>query len=170
VVAAGWRFQVWVRQTEVNSTQQARGRVLSVHARAAVHVLPCPGELHLTSAHTHTYDTTSHLTHSAPIDLTSIDLTYIHSPLNPFQSLPPLPLPAVYPRSAYRKHLSKPGAAGPENHQASRGNHFPASNGHTLDTTTPHSHVEISSFSPYEWPAPPSPLEHEVVIRVPKVA
>ena len=107
-----------IRQTEVKST--------TLHAAAGCFrcmlELLCLARASYTSLrHTHTYTIPSHLTspHSGPIDLTSLDRPHLHPHL--FQSLPPLPLTAVCPRSAYRKHLSKPGVAGPENHQASRG-------------------------------------------------
>ena len=135
-VGAGWRFLVWVRRTEVKVDDQARGRVLSVHARAAV---SCPCELHLTS--THTYGIASHLTSHQLISPHSTSLTSTSQSL-PIP-LPPLPLPAVRPRSAYRKRLSKPALRGPRNTKLHVGITFRRAT--AIPWIPPHSHAEFSS-------------------------
>jgi hypothetical protein len=139
------------------------GRVLSVHARAAV--VSCSDELHLTSAHTYrTYAITSHLASHQLTSLHSTSLTFTS------QSLPVPPAATATCRPLARLIASdlasrRCGARETPSFtwESLSGQQRPYLGYH-------HTHTLNSPLPTLEWPAPPSPLEHEVVIRVPKVA
>jgi hypothetical protein len=135
VGAAGWRFLVWVRQTEVNSTTAGCFRCMLE--------LLCLARASYTSLrHTPTEPTLSHFTSlHTPIDLTSLDLTHIHlsipsSPSRRYRYLPSA-------RSAYRKRLSKPALRGPRNTKLHVGITFRTAT--AIPWIPPHSHAEFSS-------------------------
>ena len=137
-----------------------------MHARAAA-VSWCLARVSYTSLRH--IPAISHLTspRSRPIRFTPFDLTYIHL------SIPPNPSRRYLPSALARliaSTLARPALRGPRITKLHVGITFRRATAIPW-FIPPHSHVEFSSASLlYEWPAPPSPLEHEVVIRVPKVA
>jgi hypothetical protein len=159
-VGAGWRFLVWVRRTEVKSTTKHAAGCF----RCMLELLCLAWASYTSLRHT---PTVSHLTslHTNRLHLTR---PHLHPPLNPFQSLSRR---YRYPPSALARLIASDLASRRCGARETPSFTWESLSGEQRPYLGYHHTRTLNSPLPtYEWPAPPFPLEHEVVIRVPKVA